>query len=76
MIFEAFLFFSSWLAWHLVNMEIADMESLISFFEDIPTTYRSGILIGGIFIFWVMEGLVPLFQFQYNKYRHANPVFA
>lgn len=48
------------------------MESLIEFFEDVPTAFRSGILIGGIFLFWVMEGVIPLFQFRYNKYRHAG----
>lgn len=48
------------------------IESLVGFFEDVPTTFRSGILIGGIFLFWVMEGVIPLFQFHYNKYRHAG----
>ncbi|MTI89343.1 MAG: sterol desaturase family protein [Balneolaceae bacterium] len=48
------------------------METLIEFFEDVPTTFRAGILIGGIFIFWVMEGVIPLFQFQYKKVRHAG----
>lgn len=48
------------------------MESLISFFEDVPTSFRASILIGGIFLFWVMEGIVPLFQFQYKKIRHAG----
>jgi sterol desaturase/sphingolipid hydroxylase (fatty acid hydroxylase superfamily) len=48
------------------------MESLIAFFEDIPTAWRATILIGGIFVFWVMEGVIPLFRFQYNKYRHAG----
>src|SRR5690554_3752789 len=48
------------------------MESIISFFEDAPTTFRAAILIGGIFIFWVMEGIIPLFQFQYKKVRHAG----
>lgn len=48
------------------------IESLVHFFEDIPTAYRTAILIGGVFIFWVMEGVIPLFRFQYNKYRHAG----
>lgn len=48
------------------------METFIDFFEDIPTTYRSGILIGGILIFWIAEGIVPLFEFQYKKVRHAG----
>lgn len=47
------------------------MESIIAFFEDVPTTFRAGILIGGIFIFWVIEGVFPLFEFHYKKVRHA-----
>ncbi|MFO7798811.1 sterol desaturase family protein [Rhodohalobacter sp.] len=48
------------------------METVITFFENVPTTFRAFILIGGIFIFWVMEGVIPLFQFTYNKVRHAG----
>lgn len=48
------------------------MEALIEFFENVPTSFRTGLLIGGIFLFWVMEGIIPLFQFQYRKYRHAG----
>ena len=48
------------------------METIITFFEDVPTTFRAFILIGVIFIFWVMEGVIPLFQFTYNKIRHAG----
>jgi sterol desaturase/sphingolipid hydroxylase (fatty acid hydroxylase superfamily) len=48
------------------------METLISFFEDVPTWFRSLILIGGIVIFWIAEGVLPLFKFQYKKTRHAG----
>jgi sterol desaturase/sphingolipid hydroxylase (fatty acid hydroxylase superfamily) len=48
------------------------MESVLEFFEDIPTLFRAGILIGGIFIFWIAEGVIPLFEFQYKKVRHAG----
>ncbi|MEX0856590.1 MAG: sterol desaturase family protein [Balneolaceae bacterium] len=48
------------------------MESLIDFFEVVPTSFRATVLIGGIFLFWVMEGVIPLFQFNYKKYRHAG----
>jgi len=48
------------------------MESLIDYFENIPTFVRAGILIGGIFVFWIMEGVIPLFSFSYNKIRHAG----
>jgi sterol desaturase/sphingolipid hydroxylase (fatty acid hydroxylase superfamily) len=47
------------------------MESFIEFFENIPTAFRAGILIGGIFLFWIIEGVFPLFEFGYRKVRHA-----
>ncbi len=48
------------------------MDSFIAFFENIPTTFRAGILIGGIVLFWILEGVLPLFSFQYQKVRHAG----
>lgn len=47
------------------------MEPIIAFFEDVPTTFRAGLLIGGIFVFWIIEGVFPLFEFGYRKVRHA-----
>lgn len=47
------------------------MEPIVAFFSDLPTVFRAGILIGGIFIFWVIEGVFPLFEFQYRKVEHA-----
>jgi sterol desaturase/sphingolipid hydroxylase (fatty acid hydroxylase superfamily) len=48
------------------------MESFIEFFENIPSAFRAGILIGGIFLFWIIEGVFPLFDFGYKKVRHAG----
>ncbi len=48
------------------------MENLVSFFGDIPTAFRAGILIGGLVVFWVLEGTLPLFSFKYKKVRHAG----
>jgi sterol desaturase/sphingolipid hydroxylase (fatty acid hydroxylase superfamily) len=48
------------------------MEWIVSFFNDIPTEFRAGILIGGVVIFWVIEGTLPLFSFKYKKVRHAG----
>ncbi|XOV92967.1 MAG: sterol desaturase family protein [Bacteroidota bacterium] len=48
------------------------MESFIGFFEEIPTWFRSLILIGGMMIFWIAEGLLPLFKNKYQRYRHAG----
>jgi sterol desaturase/sphingolipid hydroxylase (fatty acid hydroxylase superfamily) len=48
------------------------MDALINYFETIPTAVRALILMGGIFVFWVMEGVIPLKDFQYRKVRHAG----
>ncbi|WP_421976864.1 sterol desaturase family protein [Roseivirga seohaensis] len=48
------------------------MESLVNFFDNIPTEFRAGILIGGVVVFWIIEGTLPLFAFQYKKVRHAG----
>lgn len=48
------------------------MESLVNYFENIPTEFRAGILIGGILFFWILEGVLPLFKFGYKKVRHAG----
>ncbi len=53
------------------------MESFIAFFEDIPSSYRTLILASGVLLFWILEGIVPLFSTGYRRYRHAllNAVF-
>lgn len=48
------------------------MESIVNFFNDTPTTFRVGVLAGGILLFWILEGLIPLFKFQYRRVRHAG----
>ncbi|MBO6795344.1 MAG: sterol desaturase family protein [Balneolaceae bacterium] len=48
------------------------MESFVEFFENIPSAFRAGILVGGIFLFWIIEGVFPLFEFGYKKVRHAG----
>ncbi len=49
------------------------METLINYFENIPSLHRSLILVGGLTFFWLLEGALPLFRFKYNKWRHAIP---
>jgi len=48
------------------------MEQLIAFFETVPTWFRASILMGGIMLFWIAEGVLPLFSFQYKKINHAG----
>jgi len=48
------------------------MESLVNYFSTIPSLHRSLILVGGITLFWLLEGVIPLALFQYKKWRHAG----
>ncbi|MDG1527676.1 MAG: sterol desaturase family protein [Polaribacter sp.] len=49
------------------------METIIHYFETIPSLHRSLILVGGITFFWILEGALPLFKFNYKKWKHAFP---
>jgi len=49
------------------------LENLINYFETIPSHHRAIIVVGGLTIFWLIEGGIPLFKFKYNKWQHALP---
>ena len=49
------------------------METILNYFETIPPLHRSIILVGGLTLFWLIEGAVPLFKFNYKKWKHAGP---
>ena len=49
------------------------METLFNYFETIPSSHRSLLLVGGITFFWLLEGALPLFLFNYKKWKHAIP---
>ena len=48
------------------------MQTIVDYFEHIPSAHRSAILVGGIMFFWLIEGTWPLFRFGYNKWKHAG----
>ncbi|MCU0450233.1 MAG: sterol desaturase family protein [Bernardetiaceae bacterium] len=48
------------------------METIIHFFTNIPSSYRSGLLVGGLVLCWGLEGLLPLRALAYRKWRHAG----
>ena len=48
------------------------MESIVTYFSHIPAAHRTLLLVGGITFFWIIESIVPLFQFGYNKWKHAG----
>tara|TARA_B100001057_G_scaffold240165_1_gene240543 strand:- start:4323 stop:5159 length:837 start_codon:yes stop_codon:yes gene_type:complete len=47
------------------------MSEIINFFSDVPLVFRTSILLGGIVLFWVLEGIIPLYSFKYKKGKHA-----
>ncbi len=47
------------------------MDSIIRFFEQIPSSQRTIVLVSGFTFFWILENSLPLFVFKYNKWRHA-----
>ncbi len=49
------------------------METIINYFNTIPSLHRGLILVGGITFFWLLEGAIPLFKFDYKKWKHAFP---
>ena len=51
------------------------VEAIINYFDTIPSLHRAIILVGGITFFWLLEGSIPLFRFNYDKFKHAIPNF-
>jgi sterol desaturase/sphingolipid hydroxylase (fatty acid hydroxylase superfamily) len=49
------------------------VEQILSYFETIPSLHRSILLVGGLSLFWILEGALPLFNLNYKKWRHALP---
>ncbi|MGN6616488.1 MAG: sterol desaturase family protein [Ilyomonas sp.] len=48
------------------------LDKLIQYFSTIPSLDRALILAGGITFFWLAESAIPLFHFNYNKWKHAG----
>jgi len=49
------------------------METIIAYFETIPSLHRSILLVGGLSFFWILEGTFFLVPFRYKKWKHAIP---
>ena len=47
------------------------LNDIIIYFEGIPSSIRSIILISGLAFFLILESGIPLFRFKYNKVKHA-----
>ena len=51
------------------------MEKLLLIFENISSLNRALIIVSGITLFWVIEGIVPFKFLNYKKLRHSIPNF-
>jgi len=49
------------------------METLLDYFQNIPPHHRAILIVGGLTFFWIIEGFIPLYKFNYKKLRHAIP---
>ena len=58
-----------------MDQKIISMENLLLIFENISSLNRALILISGITIFWVIEGIVPFKFLDYKKWKHSIPNF-
>jgi len=47
------------------------MESLISYFNEIPSAHRSILLFGGLTVFLLLENFFPVYNYKSNKTRHV-----
>ena len=48
------------------------LETLTQYFENIPSSHRTLILVGGLTIFSLIESAIPLFSLKYNRWKHAG----
>lgn len=45
---------------------------MMEFFEHIPSHYRTALLVGGLVILWLIEGVIPRIRFRNSRLRHAG----
>jgi sterol desaturase/sphingolipid hydroxylase (fatty acid hydroxylase superfamily) len=48
------------------------LQKLVEYWGYVPTTHRMIYLLGGMLLFWLLEGYYPLFKFSYKRYKHAG----
>jgi len=48
------------------------MREIVDCLGNLPSYYRTATLVVGLVVFWIAEGVVPLFPMQYGRYRHAT----
>lgn len=43
---------------------------MVEYFGHIPSSHRALLLVSGLVLFWILEGLIPVFRFNYEKGKH------
>jgi sterol desaturase/sphingolipid hydroxylase (fatty acid hydroxylase superfamily) len=51
---------------------LISLTDIRTYFETIPDLHRTLILWGGLIFFYLIEYAIPLFRFQYGKFKHAG----
>lgn len=49
------------------------IQQVVDYFSHIRNADRTLILVGGLLLFWIIEGVIPLYKFNYHKLKHAGP---
>ncbi len=48
------------------------MHSFLTFFENLTSLQKLGWVFACLFVCWILEGSIPLFNLKYRKWRHAG----
>lgn len=48
------------------------LDTIIQYFETIPSAHRTAIIVGGLTLFSFIESAVPLMSLKYNRWKHAG----
>lgn len=48
------------------------MDSFIQFFEQMPQWQKLAAVLISLVFFWILEGGIPLFMFNYKRWKHAR----
>tara|TARA_E500000178_G_scaffold123045_1_gene122961 strand:- start:283 stop:1128 length:846 start_codon:yes stop_codon:yes gene_type:complete len=59
----------------MIRLYLTNMENLLLIFENISSVNRALIIVSGITLFWIIEGIAPFKFLNYKKWRHSIPNF-
>ncbi|MEY3420037.1 MAG: hypothetical protein RIR48_317, partial [Bacteroidota bacterium] len=48
------------------------LSTIIDFFENLSTLHKFLWIVACLSVFWVLEGIYPLFMFKYDKWKHSK----